>query len=90
MSLDITGAADTWLNVYTAAGVTPGTPIMIYNKSIWDVTAQEVASAPSAASWDGPVICRAEAWTVDQQGVTGCWVRSRGPIWLNVQVVSSA
>lgn len=90
MSADTSLPANTWSNVYAATGITPGTPIQIFNKAIWDVTVQEAAVQPGAASRDGPCICRADTWIADQSGVTGCWVWSPGPIWINVQVMTDA
>lgn len=90
MTIDTNLPANTWSNIYAATGIAPGTPIQIFNKSIWDVTAQETPTSPNAASRDGPCICRAETWVADQYGVTGCWVWSPGPIWVNVQVVNDA
>jgi hypothetical protein len=86
MSQDTTLPANVWNDVYAATGIAPGTPIQIFNKRNELIIAQE-GSAPTVGSWDGPFINPMWPWVADQKGVTGCWVKSMGPIVINVQVV---
>lgn len=86
MSADISLPANVWNDVYAAASITPGTPIQISNKRNELVVVQE-GSAPAVGSWDGPFIMHTWPWVADQNGVTGCWVKSMSAIVINVQAV---
>lgn len=84
---DVIRPANTWVDVYAATGITPGTPIQIFNKSDVSLVVQETAVAPTAGTYDGPYVSKAWPWIATQQGVTGCWVKSTDMIFINVQVV---
>ena len=85
MQPDISLASGTWHNVYTASGIAPGTPIMIQSKGGSTVFLWEGPTQPAPTAWDG-VSFYADPWVVDQTGTTGCWIKSNGPVLINVQV----
>jgi len=82
---DISLAAGIWHNVYTASGISAGTPILIQSKGSSMVFMWEGPTAPLASGWDG-VKFFDEPWVADQVGVSGCWIKSNGAVVINVQV----
>lgn len=85
MSPDISLPAGVWSNVYTASGITPGTPILVINKGGSMAFLWEGPTPPANSAWDGATFF-ADPWVADQVGITGCWVKSNGPVVINVQV----
>lgn len=84
---DISLPAGIWHNVYTASGISAGTPIMIQSKAGTPAFLWEGPVAPDANGMDGVHICF-DPWVVDQVGVSGCWIKSNGTILISVQVCS--
>lgn len=82
---DISLPSGTWSNVYAASGIAPGTPILIFNKGGSTAFLWEGSVAPAQSAWDG-ISFFADPQVVDQVGATGCWVKSNGPVLINVQV----
>ena len=50
---DVTVPSDSFIDAYSATGITVGTPLLITNKGGYTILAVEAASQPSADSTDG-------------------------------------
>lgn len=86
MTPDMSLAADQWHNIYALYGISVGTPLLIYNKSISTVMLWDGAAPLSNESWDG--VPAGDYPVVVESGAAGCWAKSHGRLILSVQVYS--
>lgn len=85
--IEVSGlAADVWHDLYEAADIAVGTPLIIYNKGSSTYMLWEGASAPPNPS-NGVPLDLSEPQTVSS-GNPGVWIRGMIPVSVNVQVIT--
>lgn len=72
-----------YIEVYAATGITPGTQLVIQNKSRGTVNVQNVSAQPAYTDHNGFVIGDKELWRVPA-GTEKAWFKGDGPIAVEV------
>lgn len=81
---DIVLVPSFYTDIYSVAGITIGTSIIIQNKSSIPVLVQNKAVQPSPNNWDGVLIPKYGVWIVEV-GSAGVWAKGDGPISVEVR-----
>lgn len=82
---DVNNSTSDWIDLYAASGITPGTKILIQNKSNGYALVIEGAVSPTSTDLSGRMLFRPDEIEIDA-GSPGVWYRCFGGINAFVQV----
>lgn len=85
MRADITLEPWAWHDLYAAAGIAPGSPLLVINKSVSTVYLWEGPPVADMALNEGVPCYIGEPCVVSQVGESGCYVAGMVPVRLSVQ-----
>lgn len=81
---DIQLNSTSYINLYTASGITPGTEILIQNKGPVVIVVQTSTLAPDNNSWHGFLIPYMAVWLAPE-GTTGVWAKGGSTVAVDVR-----
>ena len=75
---DIVLSNSTFLDVYAATGIPPGTPLILQNKSTTAFYIQEKETMPSPTNIDGKILTSYSFFLVTPEPSVRCWAKGNG------------